>query len=109
MNQVGLRRNLTSDEKFRLDFYLRELEREEFNRATISANIAAIYKDAKEHGFDTKALRALARLRNMEKGGAHCVALDAYMQALGDFSNTPLGQAMQGRQQHPGEDGNPYD
>ncbi len=110
--KIGHNSNLNGDEKFRLDGYIKELEREEYNRSIINGNITSIYRDAERRGFDTKALRALIRLRKMKKEerDSHCVILDAYMHALGEFSNTPLGQAMAAHgQQHPGEPGNPYD
>ncbi len=112
MTKLGHNSNLNSDEKFRLDGYVKELEREEHNRTIIGGNITAIYKDAKGRGFNTKALRELIRLRKMAKSGRdnYQNALDAYSRVLDEFSRTPLGQAMapHGRQ-HPGEDGNPYD
>src|SRR6266487_6102010 len=103
--KIGHNSNLNGDEKLGLDGYVKEIELLEWKISELNEHRGTIYVEAKRRGFDTKALRALIRLRKMERAerDAYCQALDAYMHALGEYSNTPLGQAMAPHgQQHPG-------
>jgi uncharacterized protein (UPF0335 family) len=51
----------------------------------VSDSIKEIYSEAKSHGYDVKILRAVIRLRKMEKHerAEYEVLLDTYMNALG--------------------------
>ena len=61
-------------------------------KAAIAADVADLFKDAKENGFDTKAMRKVIQLRAMtsvEREEAEMI-LDTYIRAVG-FEGTPLG------------------
>ena len=73
----------TNDDMLRL--LIERIERQEEEKKTISDSIREIYSEAKSHGYDVKILRAVIRLRKMEKNGRaeYEVLLETYMNALG--------------------------
>jgi uncharacterized protein (UPF0335 family) len=71
------------------------IENQEVEKAAIADGIKDIYAEAESAGYDTKAIRAIIRRRKQNAADlkAHEEMIDAYMVALGDFANSPLGQA----------------
>lgn len=61
------------------------IERLEEDKATIAADIKEVFAEAKGHGFDTKILRQIIRLRRLDKADLQEqeALLDLYKQALG--------------------------
>lgn len=98
---IGDNSNLNDDERRKLNGYISEVERLDAMSREISSDRGLIYKSAKETGFDTKAMKHLVRLRRMERDARDSFenACDVYALALGDFKNTPLGEAMAPRVQ----------
>ena len=68
-----------------LSLLIERIERQEEEKKTISDSIREIYSEAKSHGYDVKILRAVIRLRKMEKNerAEYEVLLETYMNALG--------------------------
>ena len=76
------------------------IERLEEEKKAIADDIKEVYAEAKGHGFDTKALRALVSLRKQdasERAELEAV-LETYKAALGMIADTPLGQAAMQRE-----------
>lgn len=75
--------NESNDDMLRL--LIERIERQEEEKKTISDGIREIYSEAKSHGYDVKILRAVIRLRKMEKNerAEYEVLLETYMNALG--------------------------
>jgi uncharacterized protein (UPF0335 family) len=73
----------TNDDMLRL--LIERIERQETEKKDISDSIREIYSEAKGHGYDVKILRAVIRLRKMEKNerAEYEVLLETYMNALG--------------------------
>jgi len=73
----------TNDDMLRL--LIERIERQETEKKDISDSIREIYSEAKSHGYDVKILRAVIRLRKMEKNerAEYEVLLETYMNALG--------------------------
>ena len=70
-------------------------ERDELNET-----IRAIYREAKEAGFDTTVLREIVReyRTDAEPRSSRYALLDAYRRALGMLADTPLGEAAMARE-----------
>lgn len=62
-------------------------------RADISAEISAVYAEAKARGYDTKAMKDVIRIRraNPQEQAEHEAVVQIYRDALGDLASTPLG------------------
>jgi uncharacterized protein (UPF0335 family) len=71
------------------------IERLEDEKDIIAQDIRDIYAEAKGNGFDTKALRAIIRLRKQDvnERAEQEALIDLYMSSLGMLAGTPLGQA----------------
>lgn len=71
------------------------IERLEEQKADIAGDIRDIYKEAKDAGYDAKALRAVIKIRadDADKRAALQETIDIYMNALGELADTPLGKA----------------
>lgn len=61
------------------------VEKLEEEKATIAADIRDVFAEAKGNGFDTKAIRAIIRLRKMDASDRdeQEAVLDTYRRALG--------------------------
>jgi uncharacterized protein (UPF0335 family) len=72
-----------TDDMLRL--LIERIERMEEEKKGVSDDIRDIYSEAKSHGYDVKILRAVIRLRKMEKNerAEYEVLLETYMNALG--------------------------
>ena len=71
------------------------IEALEAEKATISGDIAEVYREAKGNGFCTKTLRKVISLRKKEAAEREeeQSMLDVYLEALGMLAGTPLGDA----------------
>ena len=71
--------------KERLRSFVDRIERLEEERAALSADIREVYSEAKGEGFDTKTMRAVVRLRKLDKADfqEREAMLDLYLGALG--------------------------
>jgi uncharacterized protein (UPF0335 family) len=71
--------------KDQLKAIIERIERLEEEKKTISDDIRDVYAEAKGNGFDTKALRAIIRLRKMDvdERREQEAVLETYMHALG--------------------------
>lgn len=56
-----------SDAADRLRSFIERVERLEEERSALSADLREVYAEAKGSGFDTKTMRAVVRLRKMER------------------------------------------
>lgn len=68
-----------------LRLLIERIERMEEDRAGLSADVRAVYAEAKGQGFDTKTMRSIIRLRRMERNArveAEAL-LETYKAALG--------------------------
>jgi uncharacterized protein (UPF0335 family) len=72
-----------SAEQLRL--FIERIERLEEDKKGIADDIKDVYAEAKGTGFDAKTMRAIVRLRKMEKGARQEAEalLDTYKAALG--------------------------
>lgn len=64
---------------------IERVERLEEEKKTISGDIREVYAEAKAHGFDTKIMRKVVALRNLEPDARaeQEAMLDLYLTALG--------------------------
>jgi uncharacterized protein (UPF0335 family) len=71
--------------KEQLKAFVERIERLEEEKKTISEDIRDVYAESKANGFDTKALRAVIRLRKQEpqERSEQQMILETYMHALG--------------------------
>ena len=79
----------------KLTGFVERIEHISEERAALTADIASVYKEAKEQGFDGRYIRRCIKLRKMtavERENEQ-ETLDLYMHALGMLADTPLGQA----------------
>jgi uncharacterized protein (UPF0335 family) len=71
--------------KDHLKAFVERIERLEEEKKALSDDVRDVYAEAKATGFDTKALRAVVRLRQQdaEERREHEMVLETYMHALG--------------------------
>lgn len=85
----------------RLAGFVKEIEACEDRRNVLSEQIKDIYKAAKDAGFENKIIRKVIARRRREEDALQIeedmIAL--YERALGEFVNTPLGQASAPRRE----------
>ena len=74
--------NVAADQ---LRLYVERVERLEEEKKGISDDIKDVYLEAKSQGYDTKTLRAIVRLRKMEKNARDeaDALLETYRAAIG--------------------------
>jgi len=82
-----------------LERYVDRIEEKHIARDEISADIRAIYDEAKSAGFVTAIMRQIVKERRMEADERHdhYALLDSYRSALGMLADTPLGAAAMER------------
>lgn len=75
--------------------YVQEIETFAKEKQDAADQISSIYKDAKEHGFNTKAIREVVKQRKVEREEREAFenTVDTYKHALGMLSDLPLGRA----------------
>jgi uncharacterized protein (UPF0335 family) len=78
-----------------LKAFIERIERLEDEKAAISGDIKDVYAEAKGVGFDPKIMKKAVALRKQDKAkrDEEKTILQLYMEALGDFVDTPLGKA----------------
>jgi uncharacterized protein (UPF0335 family) len=71
--------------KDQLKAFIERIERLEEEKKTIADDIRDVYAEAKGNGFDTKALRAIVRMRKQDadERKEQETILETYMHALG--------------------------
>ncbi len=76
---------MQSSAKERLRAFIERIERLEEEKAALAADIREIFAEAKSAGFDTKAMRAIIRLRKQDdhERMEQEAVLTTYMHALG--------------------------
>ncbi|MDF2994645.1 MAG: hypothetical protein K0R27_282 [Xanthobacteraceae bacterium] len=86
--------------KEQLKSFIERIERLEEEKKTIADDIKDVFAEAKGNGFDTKALRAILRIRKQDADqlAEHQAIVDLYLEALGMLADTPLGQAARYRE-----------
>ena len=64
---------------------IERIERLEEEKTALTADIREVYAEAKGHGFDTKIMRQVIRIRRLDKADRQEqeAVLDLYMSALG--------------------------
>lgn len=79
--------SLTQAAKEKLKLVVTRIERLEEEKAGIAADIKDVYAEAKALGYDTKALRAVVRLRKQDRREREEQEqmLDLYLAALGEI------------------------
>lgn len=79
--------------------YVDRIEALHVERDELTADIKAVYDEAKSAGFVTAVLRQIVRERRMEPDERHdhYALLDSYRRALGMLADTPLGEAAMAR------------
>lgn len=95
MSEIGHNSGSGAFAAVQLRTIVQRIERLEDEKADIAEVIREVYAEAKAHGFDTKTLRAVIRLRKQDKAEREerAALLDLYLHALGMLADTPLGQA----------------
>ena len=93
--KLGHNSNLNADDQRKLAGYVKEIESVEAELKVLNTDRGEIYKSLKESGFDTAAIKHVIKVRKMDREARDVWenAVDAYMQALGMLSGTPLGEA----------------
>jgi uncharacterized protein (UPF0335 family) len=86
---------LISVDGARLRAFILRIERLAEEKDAIAADIKDLYGEVKSVGFDPKIVRKIVALRRVDKNKREEEAeiLDLYLSALGDFMDTPLGEA----------------
>lgn len=81
--------------KDQLKAIVERVEKLEEEKKATQDDIREVYAEAKGNGFDTKAIRAIVRMRKQDadERREHEEILDTYMSALGMLGGTPLGDA----------------
>ena len=71
--------------KDQLKSLVERIERLEEEKAVLTADIREVYSEAKGHGFDTKIMRQVVRLRRLDRADRQEqeAILDLYLAALG--------------------------
>lgn len=92
---IGHNSNMTDPQRRAFRGYVKEIEKLTAQMDTIRAEIGATYRNAKEQGYDTKAMRHVIKMRRMEDDAREAFehAIDTYKHALGMLADTPLGNA----------------
>ncbi len=65
--------------------YIQRIERLEQDRAAVSEDVKSVYAEAKNNGFDTKIMKQIVKLREMDPNerDEQETLLDIYKQAIG--------------------------
>jgi uncharacterized protein (UPF0335 family) len=82
---------LQDNAKDRLRAFVERIERLEEEKAALAADVREIYAEAKSVGYDTRALRAIVRMRKQDANERleQEALLATYMHALGMIAGLP--------------------
>lgn len=82
-----------AEARMQLKAFVERIERLEEEKKSIADDVKDVYGEAKAHGFDTTAIRAIVRLRRLEpdERNERFAVLDTYMAALGMLPRPPEG------------------
>ena len=82
---AAVQESATRFAKDHLKAFVERIEKLEEEKKAISDDVRDVYSEAKANGFDTKALRAVIRLRKQEpqERNEQQMILETYMHALG--------------------------
>jgi len=86
-DDVAAPQSLTQSAKEKLKQIVARIERLEEEKAGIAQDVKDVYAEAKALGYDTKALRAVVRLRKIDRREREEQeqVLDLYLAALGEI------------------------
>ncbi len=86
--------SLHNGAKDHLRAFIERVERLEEEKAALTADIREVFAEAKSAGFDTKAMRAIIRIRKQDdhERMEQEAVLATYMHALGMISALPGGE-----------------
>jgi uncharacterized protein (UPF0335 family) len=86
-NAVSAPQALTSSSKEKLRQFVARIETLETEKSELAEQLKEVYGEAKSLGFDTKALRAVIRLRkqNANDRAEAEMMLDLYLEAVGEI------------------------
>jgi uncharacterized protein (UPF0335 family) len=87
--------NLGENSRAVLKSLIDRIEAVEAEKQAAADDIKEIYAEAKSTGFDTAAMRAVIKFRKQDKAkrDERQSIIDAYLHALGELADTPLGRA----------------
>lgn len=85
VNGVEAPQAKTNFAKDQLKSLVERIERVEEEKSALAGDIREIYAEAKGHGFDTKIMREVVRLRKLDSGerSERYTLLDLYLSAMG--------------------------
>jgi uncharacterized protein (UPF0335 family) len=85
---AAVQESATRFAKDHLKAFVERIEKLEEEKKAITDDVRDVYSEAKANGFDTKALRAIVRLRKQDadERREHEAVLETYMHALGMLS-----------------------
>lgn len=86
-NNVSAPQALTSSSKEKLRQFVARIETLETEKSELAEQLKEVYGEAKSLGFDTKALRAVIKLRkqNASDRAEAEMMLDLYLEAVGEI------------------------
>jgi uncharacterized protein (UPF0335 family) len=86
-NHVSAPQALTSSSKEKLRQFVARIETLETEKSELAEQLKEVYGEAKSLGFDTKALRAVIKLRkqNANDRAEAEMMLDLYLEAVGEI------------------------
>lgn len=86
-DDIAAPQSLTQTAKEKLKQIVSRIERLEEEKAGIASDVKDVYAEAKALGYDTKALRAVVRLRKIDRREREEQeqVLDLYLAALGEI------------------------
>jgi uncharacterized protein (UPF0335 family) len=86
-NHVAAPQALTSSSKEKLRQFVARIETLETEKSELAEQLKEVYGEAKSLGFDTKALRAVIKLRkqNASDRAEAEMMLDLYLEAVGEI------------------------
>lgn len=98
MSEIG-HNSINNDTAKRLLSIIERIERLEEQKKELSEDVKHIFKEAKSAGFDAPTIRLLIKRRaeDAAKREEREALLEAYLGALGQLADTPLGKAAQER------------
>jgi uncharacterized protein (UPF0335 family) len=86
-SRVSAPQSLTSSSKEKLRQFVSRIETLETEKSELAEQLKEVYGEAKALGFDTKALRAVIRLRKLDANdrAEAEMMLDLYLEAVGEI------------------------